>query len=96
MTGLKHVLTCSHHVTPGLPRPTTTHPRPHTHSMSSHIQHMELPPPADPSITTLWLGNVEADVSDADLREVLYPYGVIQNIHLMRATRCAFVEFASR
>jgi pre-mRNA-splicing factor RBM22/SLT11 len=57
---------------------------------------MELAPPADPTITTLWLGNVEADVSDADLREVLYPYGVITNIHLVRAAKCAFVEFASR
>ena len=57
---------------------------------------MELPPPSDPSITTLWLGNVEADVQEADLREVLYAYGVIQNIHLVRPAKCAFVEFASR
>jgi len=55
-----------------------------------------LTPPADPSITTLWLGNVQADISEADLREVLYPYGAVQNVHLVRPANCAFVEFASR
>ena len=59
-------------------------------------QKVALTPPADPSITTLWLGNVEADVSEADLREVLYPYGAVQNVHLVRPAKCAFVEFASR
>ena len=57
---------------------------------------MELQPPDDPTIATLWLGNVEADISEGDLREVIYPYGHIQNIHLVRSAKCAFVEFASR
>ena len=47
-------------------------------------------------MATLWLGNVEADISEGDLREVMYPYGHIQNIHLVRSSKCAFVEFASR
>ena len=57
---------------------------------------MELSPPEDPTITTLWLGNVDADLNEGDLREVIYPYGHIQNIHMARAGKCAFVEFASR
>ena len=57
---------------------------------------MELMPPEDPTITTLWLGNVDADISEGDLREVIYPYGHIQNVHMARAGKCAFVEFASR
>lgn len=57
---------------------------------------MELAPPDDPTVATLWLGNVEADISEGDLREVMYPYGHIQNIHLVRSSKCAFVEFASR
>jgi pre-mRNA-splicing factor RBM22/SLT11 len=59
-------------------------------------QKVALTPPADPSITTLWLGNVQADISEGDLREVLYPYGAVQNVHLVRPANCAFVEFASR
>jgi pre-mRNA-splicing factor RBM22/SLT11 len=59
-------------------------------------QHLELAPPDDPTVTTLWLGNVDADISEGDLREVMYPYGHIQNVHLVRASKCAFVEFASR
>ena len=57
---------------------------------------MELQPPEDPTIATLWLGNVEADISEGDLREVIYPYGHIQKINLVRSAKCAFVEFASR
>ena len=57
---------------------------------------MELMAPEDPTITTLWLGNVDADISEGDLREVIYPYGHIQNVHMARAGKCAFVEFASR
>lgn len=57
---------------------------------------MELQPPDDPTIATLWLGNVEADISEGDLREVMYSYGHITNIHLVRSSKCAFVEFASR
>jgi RNA recognition motif-containing protein len=58
--------------------------------------HMKLDPPEDPSITTLWLGNVEPDISETDIRDQIYSYGHILNINLVRAGKCAFVEWASR
>jgi len=57
---------------------------------------MTLDPPADKSIITLWLGNVEPDMSEADIRAVIYPYGQIASFHLLRTARCAFVEYADR
>eukprot|EP00596_Hydrurales_sp_CCMP1899_P004089 CAMPEP_0119044746 /NCGR_PEP_ID=MMETSP1177-20130426/34176_1 /TAXON_ID=2985 /ORGANISM="Ochromonas sp, Strain CCMP1899" /LENGTH=463 /DNA_ID=CAMNT_0007015343 /DNA_START=181 /DNA_END=1572 /DNA_ORIENTATION=- len=58
--------------------------------------HLELTPPEDPSCTTLWFGNVEPDISEGDLREVIYPYGHIQGISMIAKAKCAFVQFASR
>jgi RNA recognition motif-containing protein len=57
---------------------------------------MQLDPPADKSIITLWLGNVEPDMSEADIRAVIYPYGQIASFHLLRSARCAFVEYVDR
>lgn len=63
---------------------------------SSLSQNMTLEPPADKSIITLWLGNVEPDMSEADIRAVIYPYGQIASFHLLRTARCAFVEYVDR
>jgi RNA recognition motif-containing protein len=57
---------------------------------------MTLEPPADKSIVTLWLGNVEADMTEADIRAVIYPYGQIASFHIVRSARCAFVEYVDR
>ena len=57
---------------------------------------MTLDPPADKSIITLWLGNVEPDMTEADIRAVIYPYGQIASFHLLRSARCAFVEYVDR
>jgi len=57
---------------------------------------LELPVPEDQTITTLWLGNVEADITEIDIRDVIYAYGQIAGMHLVRNAKCCFVEFASR
>eukprot|EP01041_Mallomonas_annulata_P012831 gene12831-27056_t len=57
---------------------------------------MELTPPEDPSVCTLWVGNVEPDMVEADLYSVFFPYGTVTGIHIARASRCAFVEMGSR
>ena len=57
---------------------------------------MQLDPPADKSIITLWLGGIEPDVSEADIRGVIYPYGQIAGFHLVRSAKCAFVEYVDR
>lgn len=57
---------------------------------------MTLDAPADKSIITLWLGNVEPDMTEQDIRAVIYPYGQIASFHLLRTARCAFVEYIDR
>ena len=45
---------------------------------------------------TLWLGNIDEQITEADIRGVIYPYGHITGIHLVKASRCAFVDYADR
>ena len=59
-------------------------------------QQTHLDPPSDTSIMTLWVGNIAGDVSAEDLRETFYAYGHILGIHIVAASRCAFVEYSSR
>jgi pre-mRNA-splicing factor RBM22/SLT11 len=60
------------------------------------LQNMQLEPPSDKSIVTLWLGNVEPDMTEADIRAVIYPYGQIASFNIVRTARCAFVEYVDR
>lgn len=57
---------------------------------------MQLTPPDDPSIVTLWIGNVSDDISEDDLRGAIYAYGLIANLTLVRSAKCAFVEYVNR
>jgi hypothetical protein len=52
--------------------------------------------PADHTITTLWLGNVEADMTEAELRQALFPGGPLNGMHVVQKSRCCFVEYATR
>jgi pre-mRNA-splicing factor RBM22/SLT11 len=58
--------------------------------------HLQLDPPEDQSIVTLWLGNVEPEINEVDIRSVIYPYGHIAGFHLIRSAKCAFVEYVDR
>ena len=53
-------------------------------------------PPADPNITTLWVGNLLPDMTQEDLRDVFYAYGHIQSVHIVPKSKCAFVEYTDR
>jgi len=55
-----------------------------------------LVPPEDSSIRTLYVGNVDSSISEADLRDQFYPFGEIQDIKLVPKSLCAFVTYASR
>src|SRR3546814_826855 len=57
---------------------------------------LELPPPDDPSIMTLWVGGVTDLMTEQDLRDVFYAYGLIQSVHISRPNKCAFIEYSSR
>ena len=57
---------------------------------------IELPPPDDPAITTLWIGHIDDELNEQDLQDVFYAYGKVVNIHMARPSRCAFVEYSLR
>ncbi|XKL67166.1 hypothetical protein PGB90_010586 [Kerria lacca] len=56
----------------------------------------KLEPPEDKSITTLYIGNVPAFITDDDLRDHFYQYGEIRSIACIPRQQCAFVEFIKR
>jgi len=57
---------------------------------------MTLLPPEDKSITTLYLGGLEADVSEKDIRDKFYVFGEIRSIRRVPKQACAFVTFVKR
>ena len=57
---------------------------------------MSLDPPSDTSIVTLWLGNVEDNITEHDIRDRVYAYGMIISLYVSRPGKCAFIEYANR
>lgn len=55
-----------------------------------------LTPPADPNIMTLYVGGINQNISEEDLRDVFYPYGEIKSIKKIDKRNCAFVTYTSR
>lgn len=55
-----------------------------------------LTPPADPNITTLFVGGVPETVSDSDLRDVFYSFGELESVRVISHRHCAFVTYATR
>ncbi|KAF7494274.1 Pre-mRNA-splicing factor RBM22 [Sarcoptes scabiei] len=53
-------------------------------------------PPEDKSITTLYIGNVNDQIDEEDLRSYFYQFGEIRSISLVRKASCAFVQFTRR
>ena len=60
----------------------------------------KLTPPEDPSITTLFLGNLGRDgnlmVTERDIRDYFYQFGEIRQVHVVANKCCAFIQFTSR
>mmetsp|Transcript_15645 Transcript_15645/g.15765 ORF Transcript_15645/g.15765 Transcript_15645/m.15765 type:complete len:473 (+) Transcript_15645:136-1554(+) len=57
---------------------------------------LELPPAEDPSVTTLWVGNLAADTTESDLYNLFFPSGPVAGIHIVHSARCAFIEMGTR
>ncbi|KAH9415713.1 pre-mRNA-splicing factor RBM22 [Dermatophagoides pteronyssinus] len=53
-------------------------------------------PPEDKSITTLYIGNVNEQIEESDLRDYFYQFGEIRSINIVRKSNCAFVQFTTR
>lgn len=56
----------------------------------------QLTPPEDQEIKTLWIGGVEDTIQEEHLKNVLGTYGDIVRVHIVKNSKCAFVEFATR
>lgn len=68
----------------------------HKYLNKMKTMNMELEPPEDPSICTLWVGNMDPELVEADLYEAFFPCGTVASIHLVPQARCAFVEMSTR
>merc|ERR1712025_288393 len=53
-------------------------------------------PPLDPSITTLFLGNVTQTITELDLQEAFNPYGELESIKILKDKNCAFITYHIR
>lgn len=57
-----------------------------------------LQPPEDPSITTLYVGDLGAPgtINESDLRDYFYQFGEIRSLNVLPAKACAFIAFTTR
>ncbi|KAI4305828.1 hypothetical protein L6164_029170 [Bauhinia variegata] len=55
-----------------------------------------LEPPEDESIRTLYVGGLDARVSEQDLRDHFYAHGEIESIKMVLQRACAFVTYTTR
>ena len=55
----------------------------------------KLEPPADDTVTTLWVGGVVEHLGERDLRAAFQAHGEIVGVRVVRASSCALVEFAT-
>jgi RNA recognition motif-containing protein len=46
-----------------------------------------------PESRSLWLGNVDPTITEEEIRAVFEPFGLIENIRLLPAKECAFVNY---
>lgn len=55
-----------------------------------------LEPPEDESIKTLYVGGLDARVTEQDLRDNFYAHGEIESIRMVLQRACAFVTYTTR
>lgn len=58
--------------------------------------HRGLEPPADTTITTLYVGGITPEISESDLRDQFYAYGEIKSIRMAPKSHCGFVSYTTR
>lgn len=59
-------------------------------------ERVALDPPEDAEIKTLYIGNVEPDWKEDDLREPFEKHGTVAAIRIVHSKSCAFVTFETR
>jgi pre-mRNA-splicing factor RBM22/SLT11 len=56
----------------------------------------DIRPPADPSITSLFITGVEDDLPEFKIREFFSPFGRLRSLVCSHMSHCAFVNYATR
>jgi len=56
----------------------------------------KLTPPADKEIKTLYIGGVDADITEEDLNDIFYHFGELKEIKVVPKSNCAFVTYTTR
>jgi pre-mRNA-splicing factor RBM22/SLT11 len=59
-------------------------------------ERVKLDPPEDTSICTLYVGNVEPNWREGDLRSIFEKHGQVTKIRMVHNKSCAFVTYATR
>ena len=52
--------------------------------------------PADKTVTTLYLTNVDPEITESDIREEMYMFGEVTSLVILRRAKCAFLTFSNR
>jgi len=57
---------------------------------------VEMTPPEDKDVKTLYVGNVPISATEEDIRDAFYAYGELSSIKLVPQKLCAFVTYSTR
>lgn len=70
-------------------------PIPPYQQQQQHLQHHHPPPPPGAQIPTrsLWLGNLDAEMTTSELMRIFHIYGAIESLRLLPDKECGFVNF---
>eukprot|EP01104_Vermistella_antarctica_P002842 TRINITY_DN13042_c0_g1_i1.p1 TRINITY_DN13042_c0_g1~~TRINITY_DN13042_c0_g1_i1.p1 ORF type:complete len:436 (+),score=58.74 TRINITY_DN13042_c0_g1_i1:62-1309(+) len=53
-------------------------------------------PPVDKDVMTLWVGGVQPDMTESQIRDKFYAYGEVREIRMAPRANCAFVTYTTR
>jgi len=56
----------------------------------------KITPPVDLEVKTLYIGNVQENITEQDLRDKLYSFGEIKEVRMVTKSLCAFVTYSTR
>jgi len=62
----------------------------------SKVNALKISPPADQTVKTLYVGNVDSSITEEDIRGAFYAYGEIQEVKMVAKSMCAFVTYTTR
>lgn len=57
---------------------------------------LDVQPPEDKTITTLYVGTMGVPVTEKDLTDQFYAYGEIRTVQVVQPSNCAFITYTSR